>query len=211
MRLFASSPRASTASLRPQAAALCAQAATQCLQAATLCVQVRVLSGHRGPLLCAALSTPLDLVLSGAARAPSCAGGGGLGGGAGGGGGGGGGGGEGGGEGGGGSSCIVWSAAKGRFVRLLSVESTPHAVCVSHTGSGLLVFTVCFHLPCLLYLRPTLPTLLTLLTLLTTYSTYSLYLLYIRYRRTTLVTAASCTSSRSTAVRCAARVSRRRS
>ena len=140
-------------------ARLCLQAATLRVQAATLCVQVHVLSGHRGPLLCAALSTPLDLVLSGAARAPSCAGGGGLGGG----------------EGGGGSSCIVWSAAKGRFVRLLSVESTTHAVCVSHTGSGLLVFTVCFHLLCPLYI-PTysLHTLLTLLTL----STYDLlYLL----------------------------------
>ena len=156
---------------------------------------MRVLSGHRGPLLCAALSTPLDLVLSGAARGPSGAGGGGLGGGGLGGGrlgGGGMSGGVSGGEGGGGSSCIVWSAAKGRFVRHLAVESTPHAVCVNHTGSGLLVFTVILRLLRLLRLLRSLCSLCahSVLTLLTLCSLCSLcfffFLFYSRYLLTSL-------------------------
>ena len=36
---------------------------------------------------------------------------------------------------------MVWGAGKGRFVRCLAVESTPHALAIGHTGSGLLVFT----------------------------------------------------------------------
>lgn len=89
---------------------------------------IHILCGHRGRVLCVALSTQMDLVLSGAALDASRDDD----------------------EGGGGGDdreeqgdhgccCAVWSASDGRFVRWLRVAGTPRAVAVSHTGSGLLV------------------------------------------------------------------------
>ena len=80
---------------------------------------LHVLCGHCGAVRCVAISSELDLVLSAAADPPAPA--------------------DGGGGGGGGGTCIVWTAAKGRFVRRLALPGAPRAVAVSHTGSGLLV------------------------------------------------------------------------
>ena len=68
------------------------------------------LTGHRTRVVCAALSTQVDLVLSGAEACGNEPG-----------------------------SCAVWCASNGRHVRWLSVRGSPTAVAISHTGSGLLV------------------------------------------------------------------------
>ncbi|KAL1507045.1 hypothetical protein AB1Y20_007907 [Prymnesium parvum] len=94
---------------------------------------LKVLTAHHGPVLCAALSSQLDLVLSGA-RLPSAAvwhdear------------------------DGGQPSQlalehtrhqrCAVWTASRGRFVRWIDMCSTPSALAISHSGSGLLVYS----------------------------------------------------------------------
>jgi hypothetical protein len=93
---------------------------------------LHVLCGHRGRVLCAALSTQMDIVISGAALEESvrtCAD-------------------EDSGnaeeEGGGKTdrgSCAVWRAYDGQFVRWLPVAGTPREVAVSHVGNGLLVYS----------------------------------------------------------------------
>ena len=89
---------------------------------------VAVLSAHRGPVLCARLSTQMDLVLSGAApnaapNAPPTDGGGAA-------------------ASGGGRLCALWCPSSGHFVRWLPLHGTlPRALAISHTGSGLLVAT----------------------------------------------------------------------
>eukprot|EP00316_Scyphosphaera_apsteinii_P009187 CAMPEP_0119338788 /NCGR_PEP_ID=MMETSP1333-20130426/96917_1 /TAXON_ID=418940 /ORGANISM="Scyphosphaera apsteinii, Strain RCC1455" /LENGTH=251 /DNA_ID=CAMNT_0007350179 /DNA_START=57 /DNA_END=812 /DNA_ORIENTATION=- len=88
---------------------------------------LHVLGGHYGGVLCAVISTSLDLVVSGAIATGSatfgvsamqrcakneCS-----------------------------DSVVVSSAHKGRFVRRLAVKSSAHAVAISHTGSGVLVYS----------------------------------------------------------------------
>ena len=86
---------------------------------------LHVLCGHRGRVACAAVSTQMDLVLSGATPEHIA--------------------GRNGGRGDGWASgrraCAVWSACDGQFVRWLDVGGEPRAVAISHTGSGLLVCT----------------------------------------------------------------------
>ena len=79
---------------------------------------VHTLCAHLGPVLCAALSTQLDLALS-AGEIDEAEGGGGGGGGEG--------------------RCAVWSVSNGRFVRWLAVPASPTSLCVSHSGNGLVV------------------------------------------------------------------------
>ena len=73
---------------------------------------IHTLCGHRGRVRCCAASTQMDLVLSGAEPTED-----------------------------GQRACGVWCASDGMFVRWLTVSGTPMAVAISHTGSGLLVFS----------------------------------------------------------------------
>ena len=89
---------------------------------------MHVLCGHRERVACVALSTQMDVVLSGERGEEAGVNGvNGVNGG--------------GGGGGGGGRCIVWSASDGTFVRCLKVAGAPQAVAISHTGSGLLVYS----------------------------------------------------------------------
>ena len=66
---------------------------------------------------CVAISTQMDIVLSAAAPPPTAPGAPRRG------------------------TCAVWGAAGGHFVRWLPVRGEPKAVAISHTGSGLLVYS----------------------------------------------------------------------